>query len=274
LFLGSVVVPASVPGQIHLDLEREGVIGDTYVRFNQELNAWVYQDNWQFQLNFTLNPALAVASEIWLVFDGIDTIGTVFLNEPIPPPPSPLDRCFTRMNHTLPNPRLPFIRKLPGSKKSCEQVSLADPLSQGFSMVHASPGSGCWLYHNVSAVSNGTGFQDGDFYVKVTPSPDGCKAVASKGFAVRDQFLRYAFPVGDRMLRTPATPGSAAAGAGGGGGGGGGAKLNQLTVQLESVAGEGPGGIHAEWVGVRKEPSNFGYDWSPITETQGIWLPV
>jgi hypothetical protein len=27
-------------------------------------------------------------------------------------------------------------------------------------------------------------------------------------------------------------------------------------------------------VTVRKEPSNFGYDWSPITETQGLWLPV
>ena len=48
---------------------------------------------------------------------------------------------------------------------------------------------------------------------------------------------------------------------------------NELTVQLESVAGLGPGGIHAEWTSVRKEPSNFGYDWSPIAETQGIWLP-
>ena len=39
---GSVRVPSTVPGQIHLDLERAGVIGDTYFRFNAlQDNAWV-----------------------------------------------------------------------------------------------------------------------------------------------------------------------------------------------------------------------------------------
>jgi hypothetical protein len=36
------VVAATVPGQIQLDLETAGIIGNTYNRFNQELNAWVY----------------------------------------------------------------------------------------------------------------------------------------------------------------------------------------------------------------------------------------
>ena len=79
-------------GQIQLDLRRAGVIGDTYSRFNQEENAWVYRDGWQFQLNFTLDPALEGAAEVWLIFDGVDTIGTVYLNEPPParaPPPPP-----------------------------------------------------------------------------------------------------------------------------------------------------------------------------------------
>ena len=108
-----------------------------------------------------------------------------------------------------------------------------------------------------AAISNGTGFSDGDWYAKLAhPAPAGCgpppsPAVAT-GFKVEDQFLRYSFPV-KQHLRSGS---------------------NQLTVQLESVSGVGPGGIHGEWVSVRKEPSNFGYDWSPIAETQGIWLPV
>lgn len=200
----------------------------------------MHKDSWQFQLNFTLDSTLAAASDIWLVFDGIDTVGNVYLNEPLPP--VSLDHCFTRLQHTLPNPRIPYIKQLMESRASCEQVSLADPLSAGFSMAHDSPSSQCWLYHNVSAISNSTGFQDGDFYCKVSPPPDGCNS-ASTGFTVRDQFLRYAFPVGNRLLR------EAEGGAAGGN--------NQLTVRLESVAGLGPGGIHSEWVGVRKEPSNF-----------------
>ena len=28
------------------------------------------------------------------------------------------------------------------------------------------------------------------------------------------------------------------------------------------------------WSVVRKDASNFGYDWAPVVETQGIWRPV
>ena len=66
---GSVAVDASVPGQIHLDLQAAGVIGDTYFRFNQAANAWVYRDSWTFELNFTLAPAIASMvshGEVWL----------------------------------------------------------------------------------------------------------------------------------------------------------------------------------------------------------------
>ena len=101
---GSVAVDANVPGQIHLDLQAAGVIGDTYFRFNQAANAWVYHDSWTFEVNFTLAPAIAKlvsCGEVWLVFDGIDTLGTIELNIP-PPPPSP-----------PPSPRPPTPRLLP-----------------------------------------------------------------------------------------------------------------------------------------------------------------
>jgi hypothetical protein len=122
-------------------------------------------------------------------------------------------------------------------------------------MLHSDPDNGCWIYHNVSKISNASANARGDFYQKVTPVPDGCAAPgAGAGLVVKDQFLRYAFPIKHRLARS--------------------GRENQLTVQLESVADLGPGGIHAEWVTVRKEPSNFGYDWSPIAETQGVWMPV
>ena len=44
---GSVAVAATVPGQVQLDLQTAGMIGPTYDRFNQELNAWVYEDSWE-----------------------------------------------------------------------------------------------------------------------------------------------------------------------------------------------------------------------------------
>ena len=242
---GSVRVPATVPGQIQLDLRRAGVIGDTYRRFDQELNAWVYRDGWQFGLNFTLNAALDAAEEVWLVFDGIDTIGRVYLNEAPPPhaapPPGTMDHCFRLLPRTLPDPRTPNFMAMPGPLGLCEAACVADPLCAGVSTVHALPHGKCWLYHHVSAVSNGTGFSDGDWYEKAAPPPAGCAPPPappiSTGFEVKDQFLRYTFPVKAHLRR------------------GG----NSLVVQLESVAGFGAGGIHAEWTRVRKEPSNFGY---------------
>ena len=252
---GSVSVPATVPGQIQLDLHRAGVIGDTYARFNQELNAWVYEDAWTFQLNFTLSAELTQAEEVWLVFDGVDTVGRVYLNEPVPPPPTPqrYETCFKFFPKTLPNPRTKgATARAPGT---CEKLCFADPKCDGFSTLHGKPAGECWTYSNVSKTSNETGFSDGDWYAKIKPVPAGCGGPSppTTGLAVRDQFLRYSFPV-KNQLKTSG--------------------VNTLAVALQSVAGVGPGGIHSEWVTVRKEPSNFGYDWSPITETQGIWLPV
>ena len=213
---GSVSVPATVPGQIQLDLRRAGLIEDTYARFDQEFNAWVYRDSWQFQLNFTLDPSLEAAEEVWLTFDGIDTIGRVYVNErppprSPPPPPSVLGHCFRLLPQTLPDPRLPNFKALLGPIGACEAACLADALCSGASTEHAKPLGKCWLYHNVSAVSNGTlaGFSDGDWYQKISPRPVGCGAPPAPppatGFAVKDQFLRYKFPI-QQHLRSGISP--------------------------------------------------------------------
>jgi hypothetical protein len=91
-----------------------------------------------------------------------------------------LDTCFERLQNTLPNPRKPSFKKmLTSTREQCEIASLADPLSAGFSMEHGDPSRRCWIYHNVSALGNGSGFEDGDFYRKVVPLPEACKGIGN-----------------------------------------------------------------------------------------------
>ena len=74
-------VSATVPGQIHLDLERAGIINNTYRARNVDANAWVREASWSFELSFELTPAMSAMEEVFLVLDGVDTVGRVFLNE-------------------------------------------------------------------------------------------------------------------------------------------------------------------------------------------------
>ena len=270
---GSVVVPATVPGQIHLDLQAAGVINDTYYRFNQAANRWVYRDSWTFEVNFSLGPEIASAvetGEVWLVFDGIDTLGTVELNVPVPPPPPPPGpapnasiACFTKLSRTSPNPRTPYFRHVTvNDRDDCAAFCLADNECGGFTMRDPSgPSDGdCYIFHRppTTPTSNGTGFQNVDWYQRqiekplCAAPPDPAPACAGCLVAqTNDQFLRYAFPV-SHALRT-------------------GGRLNTLRVKTASVASLG---TMSGYTAVRKEPTSFYTDWGPTTETSGVWLPV
>jgi hypothetical protein len=60
-----------------------------------------------------------------------------------------------------------FSKYLPASARpQCEIACVQDTKCVGFTMADPSgPSSiGCWIYHNVSALSNATGFRDGDWY--------------------------------------------------------------------------------------------------------------
>jgi len=79
---GSVSARATVPGEVHTDLLRAGIIPEPFAGFNELGLRWVALDNWTFSRQFTapavaLDPTLASTR---LVFDGLDTVANITLN--------------------------------------------------------------------------------------------------------------------------------------------------------------------------------------------------
>ena len=72
---------ANVPGTIHQDLMRVGMIEDIYYENNEYKYQWIENKNWEYHTTFiidSINYNYAVHN---LVFEGIDTYGDVYLND-------------------------------------------------------------------------------------------------------------------------------------------------------------------------------------------------
>jgi beta-mannosidase len=86
---GDRVIVAQVPGEVHWDLWRAGVIADPYVGTNCLSARWVEEFLWTYRREFEA-PAEAVAGggrggaggavRAWLVFEGLDLNATILLN--------------------------------------------------------------------------------------------------------------------------------------------------------------------------------------------------
>jgi beta-mannosidase len=75
---------ATIPGHVHTDLVRAGVLPDPFVRLGEWGARWVDEADWTYRTTFTLTQAQADAcgdGRHFLVFDGLDTIARIFLNE-------------------------------------------------------------------------------------------------------------------------------------------------------------------------------------------------
>ena len=71
-------LPAQVPGSVHLDLMRAGVIPDPFVRMHERDVAWVDESDWVYETTFAVdNPPPACA---FLHFHGLDTLAEITLN--------------------------------------------------------------------------------------------------------------------------------------------------------------------------------------------------
>jgi hypothetical protein len=77
----SLRINATVPGCVHLDLLRAGLIGEPYAGGNVDAQAWVKNEPfWEWTLAFEPTAALLASAEQELVAEGIDAVADVALN--------------------------------------------------------------------------------------------------------------------------------------------------------------------------------------------------
>lgn len=71
-------IPATVPGQVHTDLEREGVIADPTFDRNEDATAWVGRADWAYRRPVDVDPR--GFERVDLVCDGLDTVAELALD--------------------------------------------------------------------------------------------------------------------------------------------------------------------------------------------------
>ena len=71
---------ADVPGHVHLDLVRHGIISDPFVEMNELGCQWVDEKDWSYRTSFNWQPNGDLPRRV-LCFDGLDTVCTIYLND-------------------------------------------------------------------------------------------------------------------------------------------------------------------------------------------------
>jgi beta-mannosidase len=77
---GNGWLPATVPGDVHLDLLANKKIADPFFRDNEAKLQWIDKESWEYRLDFDVTPALLARANVDLVFDGLDAASQVYLN--------------------------------------------------------------------------------------------------------------------------------------------------------------------------------------------------
>ncbi|MGA3264935.1 MAG: glycoside hydrolase family 2 protein, partial [Terracidiphilus sp.] len=73
-------LPATVPGDVHLDLLANKKIPDPFFRDNESKLQWIENESWEYRLNIDVTPALLARSHVDLVFEGLDAAAQVYVN--------------------------------------------------------------------------------------------------------------------------------------------------------------------------------------------------
>jgi beta-mannosidase len=73
-------MPATVPGDVHLDLLANKKIPDPFYRDNESKLQNIQDQSWEYRLAFDVAPALLSRFNLDLVFDGLDGPAQVYLN--------------------------------------------------------------------------------------------------------------------------------------------------------------------------------------------------
>jgi len=72
--------PATVPGDVHLDLLKDGKIPDPFYRDNEAKLQWIEQAGWEYKTVVDATPVTLARDHVELVFEGLDTACTIYLN--------------------------------------------------------------------------------------------------------------------------------------------------------------------------------------------------
>ena len=72
-------VPAQVPGDVHLDYQRAGLIADPFFGINHDKLRWMEEMDWWYQAEIT-PPAVEKGKRLHMLFEGLDCFATVYLN--------------------------------------------------------------------------------------------------------------------------------------------------------------------------------------------------
>ncbi len=73
--------PAEVPGVVHTDLLRNGLIPDPYVGSNVDSVQWIENEAWIYKRTIVATDTLLQHGHLDLVFKGLDTFAEVYLND-------------------------------------------------------------------------------------------------------------------------------------------------------------------------------------------------
>jgi beta-mannosidase len=72
-------IEGRVPGEVHVDLHRAGIIPDPYYGMNALEAQWVEEKEWWYKRTFEVEEGF-LGAKTFIEFDGLDTYATVFLN--------------------------------------------------------------------------------------------------------------------------------------------------------------------------------------------------
>lgn len=71
---------AKVPGTIHTDLFENQLIPDPFSGTNEKQLQWIENENWEYETKFKLSKTELKKQNIDLLFEGLDTYSTIYLN--------------------------------------------------------------------------------------------------------------------------------------------------------------------------------------------------
>ena len=72
---------AKVPGSVHTDLLKNGIIDDPFYRLNELEVQWIDKKDWEYKTTFTVDRNILESNNVELNFKGLDTYANVFLND-------------------------------------------------------------------------------------------------------------------------------------------------------------------------------------------------